>query len=149
MVHVLRWSPDGAYVAVGAGDGALSVFDSKTGRVAFELQQGSAAALPATSLRFRPSQDASKTKNVLVSCNAVGAVQHWHVTSGKLLHSFLEDNDNQVRLAVVDFAFYSRVFDVFISIIRFLHWTTGQTALNLPQEVRTPQCESTTKPPKP
>lgn len=91
-----RWSPDGAYVAVGAGDGALSVFDSKTGRVAFELQQGSAAALPATSLRFRPSQDASKTKNVLVSCNAVGAIQHWHVTSGKLLHSFQEENDNQV-----------------------------------------------------
>ena len=96
MFRLPRWSPDGAYVAVGAGDGALSVFDSKTGRVAFELQQGSAAALPATSLRFRPSQDASKTKNVLVSCDAGGAIQHWHVTSGKLLHSFQEDNDNQV-----------------------------------------------------
>ena len=66
-----------------------------TGKMAFELQTGSAAALPATSLRFRPSSDATRTKNVLVSANAVGAIQHWHVTSGKCLHTIVEE-DNQV-----------------------------------------------------
>ena len=76
-VFVVRWSEDGSYVASGAGDGSISVFSSETGKVAFELQYGSAAALPATSLRFRPSNDATRTKNVLVSTNAVGAIQHW------------------------------------------------------------------------
>jgi len=95
-MFVVRWSPDGAYVAAGAGDGSISVFSSTTGKMAFELQQGSAAALPATSLRFRPSNDATRTKNVLVSTNAVGAIQHWHVTSGKCLHTMVEENDNQI-----------------------------------------------------
>jgi WD40 repeat protein len=94
-VFVVRWSPDGQYIAAGAGDGAIQVFESLTGRLAFNLQQGSAAALPATSLRFRPSNDATRTKNVLVSTNAVGAVQHWHVTSGKCLHT-LEEAGNQI-----------------------------------------------------
>ena len=92
---MVRWSPDSKYLAAGAGDGSIKVFNAQTGRVAFDLQPGSAAALPATSLRFRPSNDATRTKNVLVSTNAVGAVQHWHVTSGKCLHTIEEEN-NQV-----------------------------------------------------
>jgi WD40 repeat protein len=94
-VFVVRWSPDSKYLAAGSGDGSIKVFNADTGRVSFDLQPGSAAALPATSLRFRPSNDATRTKNVLVSTNAVGAVQHWHVTSGKCLHT-IEEADNQV-----------------------------------------------------
>ena len=67
-IFVVRWSPDGKLVAAGAGDGAISVFNAESGRVAFELQPGSASALPATSLRFRPSNDASRTKNVTTNC---------------------------------------------------------------------------------
>jgi WD40 repeat protein len=59
------------------------------------LQGGSNVALPTTSIRFRPSAEAGKTKNVLLASNAAGAVQHWHMTSGKCLHSF-EDVGNQV-----------------------------------------------------
>mmetsp|Transcript_13885 Transcript_13885/g.17995 ORF Transcript_13885/g.17995 Transcript_13885/m.17995 type:complete len:361 (+) Transcript_13885:82-1164(+) len=94
-MFAVRWSPDGNYIAAGAGDGNICVFAADTGTVAYELQQGSAAALPATSLRFRPSNDTTRTKNVLVSTNAVGAIQHWHVTSGKCLHT-IEEKDNQV-----------------------------------------------------
>jgi WD40 repeat protein len=32
---------------------------------------------------------------VLVSTNAVGVIQHWHVTSGKCLHT-IEEVDNQI-----------------------------------------------------
>ena len=39
-------------------------------------------SLPTTSLRFRPAIAQSKTRNVLVSCNAAGEIQHWHITSG-------------------------------------------------------------------
>lgn len=48
-----------------------------SGKVAFELQSGSAAALPATALRFRPVSAQTRTKNVLVAANAVGSIQHW------------------------------------------------------------------------
>ena len=34
-------------------------------------------------------------KNVLLAANAAGSIQHWHMTSGKCLHTF-EDTDNQV-----------------------------------------------------
>lgn len=37
----------------------------------------------------------SRAKNVLLAANAAGAVQHWHMSSGKCLHSY-EDADNQV-----------------------------------------------------
>jgi WD40 repeat protein len=37
----------------------------------------------------------SRTKNVLLAANAAGAVQHWHMTSGKCLHTY-EDAGNQV-----------------------------------------------------
>ena len=37
----------------------------------------------------------TRTRNVFIAANAAGAVQHWHMTSGKCLHTF-EDDDNQV-----------------------------------------------------
>mmetsp|Transcript_20735 Transcript_20735/g.73222 ORF Transcript_20735/g.73222 Transcript_20735/m.73222 type:complete len:289 (-) Transcript_20735:248-1114(-) len=48
-----------------------------------------------TSLRFRPPTAASKTKNVLLAVNADGSAQHWHVTSGKCLHT-IKDPANQL-----------------------------------------------------
>lgn len=42
----------------------------------------SGQSLPVTSLRFRPAGTQGKTRNVLVSCNAAGEIQHWHITSG-------------------------------------------------------------------
>ena len=32
-IFVVRWSPDGKYVAAGAGDGSISIFDSVTGGI--------------------------------------------------------------------------------------------------------------------
>jgi WD40 repeat protein len=36
-----------------------------------------------------------RTRNILLAANAAGAVQHWHMNSGKCLHSY-EDEGNQV-----------------------------------------------------
>jgi WD40 repeat protein len=63
--------------------------------LAYNLQGGSSIALPTTAIRFRPVTETSRTKNVFLAANAAGAVQHWHMTSGKCLHT-LEDDDNQV-----------------------------------------------------
>lgn len=95
-VFSVKFSPDGKYIAAGCGDGAIRVFNAKTGALAYNLQGGSNVALPCTSIRFRPSSESNKTKNVLIAANAAGAVQHWHMTSGKCLHSMFEEDDNQV-----------------------------------------------------
>lgn len=95
-VFSIRFSPDGKYIAAGCGDGAIRVFNTQTGALAYNLQGGSNVALPTTAIRFRPSSENTKTKNVLIAANAAGAVQHWHMTSGKCLHSLEEENNNQV-----------------------------------------------------
>jgi COMPASS component SWD3 len=95
-VFSVRFTPDGQFVAAGCGDGAIRIFNSFTGALAYNLQGGSNVALPTTVVRFRPSSETNKTKNVLIAANATGAVQHWHMTSGKCLHSMEEEDGNQV-----------------------------------------------------
>ncbi|KAH8074772.1 WD repeat-containing protein [Aureococcus anophagefferens] len=95
-VFSVRFSPDGKYIAAGCGDGAVRVFNAKTGTVSQTLSTGSSEGLPSTILRFRPA-GGSRTKNVLLAANAMGVVEHWHVTSGKCLHSHVEEGaDNQI-----------------------------------------------------
>lgn len=95
-VFSVRFSPDGHFVAAGCGDGAIRVFNAQTGALAYNLQGGSNVALPTTAIRFRPTNESSKTKNVLIAANAAGDVQHWHMTSGKCLHTMVEGDNNQV-----------------------------------------------------
>jgi len=95
-VFSVRFSPDGRFVAAGCGDGAIRIFNSHTGALAYNLQGGSSVALPCTAVRFRPTTEEGRTKNVLLAANAAGAVQHWHMTSGKCLHSTQEEDGNQV-----------------------------------------------------
>lgn len=94
-VFCVRFSPDGKFLTAGCGDGAIRVFNTATGVLTYNLQGGSSIALPTTSIRFRPVTASSRTRNVFLAANAAGAVQHWHMTSGKCLHT-LEDDDNQV-----------------------------------------------------
>lgn len=94
-IFCAKFSPDGNFIAAGCGDGAIRVFNSSTGSLAYNLQGGSNIALPTTAIKFRPVTATTRTKNVLIAANAVGTVQHWHMTSGKCLHS-IEEPDNQV-----------------------------------------------------
>ena len=94
-VFCVRFSPDGKFLAAGCGDGAIRVFNTTTGNLAYNLQGGSNASLPTTAIRFRPITASTRTKNVFLAANATGVIQHWHMTSGKCLHS-AEDQGNQV-----------------------------------------------------
>lgn len=94
-VFSVRFSPDGKFLAAGCADGAIRVFNVANGSVAYNIEGGSNVALPTTCIRFRPITSASQTKNIFLTANAAGAVQHWHMTSGKCLHTF-SDEENQV-----------------------------------------------------
>jgi len=85
-----RYDPSDKYVAAGYGDGAIRIYNTVNGKVAFTLcemfdQKGNTDEMPITCLRWRPSSDSMKTSNVLVSCSADGWIRHWHATSGKCL----------------------------------------------------------------
>lgn len=45
--------------------------------------------------RWRPTIGPGITKNVLLTVNANGSLQHWHTTSGKLLHT-IHNETNQL-----------------------------------------------------
>lgn len=95
-IFCVKFSPDGNFIAAGCGDGAIRVFNAQSGALAYNLQGGSNIALPTTAVKFRPVTATTRTKNVLLSANAAGTVQHWHMTSSKCLHTIEEDNNNQV-----------------------------------------------------
>lgn len=94
-VFCVRFSPDGKLLAAGCGDGSIRVFNASTGSIAYNIERGSSAAFPTTSIRFRPLTHTTDVKNIFLSANAAGTVQHWHMTSGKCLHS-VTDQHNEV-----------------------------------------------------
>jgi COMPASS component SWD3 len=94
-IFCVKFSPEGNFIAAGCGDGAIRVFNVSNGVMAYNLQGGSNIALPTTAIKFRPVTATTRTKNVLISANATGTVQHWHMTSSKCLHT-IEEEENQV-----------------------------------------------------
>lgn len=94
----VRFSPDNEYLAASFANGAIHVYNAETGKQEFVLNsadksQGIAdSALPTTQLRWRPHSTQSKTKSVLISVNAEfdGQILHWHIKSGKCLHTITE-----------------------------------------------------------
>lgn len=105
-VFVSKFSPDGALLAAGCGDGAVRVFDAETGRLNYNLNIA-AHAMPTTALCFRPVTETSRTRNVLIAANADGSVQHWHITSGRCLH---EINDPENPLFTVNYSANGKKF---------------------------------------
>jgi COMPASS component SWD3 len=63
--------------------------------------------MPITAIRWRPLTTASKTKNVLISVHADGSVRHWHTTSGKCLHTMIDDIN---QLYCIDYDIEGRNF---------------------------------------
>jgi len=103
----VRFSPDSQYLAAAFGDGSIGVYNTTTGRRGFSLCPKTKEGLPATQLRWRPAASSSKTKNVLISVTAEGLVQHWHITSHKLLHEVGEPGN---QLFCVDYVYDGSLF---------------------------------------
>jgi WD40 repeat protein len=113
----VRFSPDDEYLAASYANGAIHVFNAETGKQEFKLNGAGkteessvggaggygaspgahlSAALPVTQLRWRPHTAQSKTKSVLISVNAEfdGQILHWHIKSGKCLHTITEKGNS-------------------------------------------------------
>ena len=67
---------------LGCGDGSIKIFNVLTGKLSYVLNATMPEPMPTTSIRWRPISSPSVSKNVLITVNANGSVQHWHTTSG-------------------------------------------------------------------
>eukprot|EP00605_Chrysophyceae_sp_TOSAG23-4_P001999 GSChrysophyteH1.ASY1.ANO1.2213.1 assembled CDS len=71
-VYCVKYSPDGTLLAAGCGDGAVRVYDARSGELRYNLNVENVNQLPTTSIRFRPTSGRSKTKNVLLAFATAG-----------------------------------------------------------------------------
>ena len=104
-VFCLQYDPSDQYLAAGYGDGHIRIFNTESGMLSFDINAnvvGSQAEnmlgeKPVTNLRWRPQPASSKTLSILVSVQADGFLQYWHVSSGKMLFQKQEDPLNSLR----------------------------------------------------
>jgi WD40 repeat protein len=96
QVFSTAFHPDMSMVAASYQDGSVRVYDldvdpCKDGPDIAPMLHciDPGTKLPTMAVRFRPEK--SKSRNVLVSVDSSGSVQHWHLSSGKCLHEIVED----------------------------------------------------------
>jgi COMPASS component SWD3 len=94
-IFSVRFSPDSMHLAAGGGDGSIRIFNADDGKRSHIVEGGSSTSEPTTCIRFRPNTSVHRTKNVFLTANACGIVQHWHMSSNKCLHTF-SDHAEQV-----------------------------------------------------
>ena len=87
----LRFDPQDKYLAQCCRDGTIRIYNVFTGKVSFILNEDMEQKMPMVSIKWRPLNCPAITKNVIISVNANGAIQHWHTTSGKCLNTIFDE----------------------------------------------------------
>ena len=64
-------------------DATVKVFNYKKQKLTYTLSQVSTEKqVPFTCLRWRPVNQSNKIRNIILTVNAEGLIQHWHLTTG-------------------------------------------------------------------
>lgn len=72
----------------------VQMYSPQTGKLLYTLNAGM-HGMPMTCIKFRPNTASQKIRNVLLAASAEGTVQHFHIQSGKCLHTVVEEG-NQI-----------------------------------------------------
>lgn len=97
------------YLALGLGDGTVSIHNTSTGKQSVLVPAAPPApgakasmGLPVTALRWRPDSgssfkvsEATSAKDVLLAAGSDGVIRHIHANSGRVLSTIYE-NDSQI-----------------------------------------------------
>ncbi len=89
-IFSIRFDPHDKHIAAGCADGTIRIYHLGSQKETYVLQTPSAEPSAITNVRWRPHEAKGVSKNVLLSTNAAGHVQHWLSTSCKLLHTIKE-----------------------------------------------------------
>ena len=87
----VRYDPHDKYIAQGCGDGSIRIYNTFSGKLYNVMNTEMEQPMPCMCIRWRPSSSKAVTKNVILTANANGSIQHWHTTSGKLLHTIYNE----------------------------------------------------------
>jgi COMPASS component SWD3 len=87
----IQFDPKDKYIAQGCSDGTIKIYNVFTGKLSFQMNNDMEQPMPCTCIRWRPQSSNAVTKNVILTVNANGALEHWHITSGKRLHRIYEE----------------------------------------------------------
>lgn len=87
----VRFDYQDKYLASGHNDGTIRIYNLMTEKEAFIINKDMEDPAPITNIKWRPPRAPSITKNVMITVCANGALQHWHTTSGKLLHTIYDE----------------------------------------------------------
>lgn len=119
-VFALRYSLDDEYLACALSNHTIRIYQTKSGAFERELDPKPVLRLPVTTLAFRPAYNDDADRNVLTAGYASGHIIQWHITSGKILAS-IHEKDNQInclayfadgsRFATVGSDSFVRVYD--------------------------------------
>lgn len=94
-------------------DGTIRVYNASTGVEEIKMSEPKAPEHPTvmqslqqpafTSIRFRPEygDNHNRSRNVFITANTAGKLQHWHMSSGKCIYT-QEDAGNQLYIADYD-----------------------------------------------
>lgn len=82
-IYSLRFSDDDKYLAAATSDGDVHIYNMNMMKRSYVLTPDSSKKTPFSCVRWRPKNTARKTKNVLVTTNTEGEIQHWHMNSGR------------------------------------------------------------------
>jgi WD40 repeat protein len=83
----VRFNKGDKLIGAGFSNGTVVVFDPENEK----SNVMKASDYPVTSIRWRPDSEGSKS--ILVSVTADGKVTQWHASSGKVLYSFVEEDN--------------------------------------------------------
>eukprot|EP01062_Namystynia_karyoxenos_P027262 TRINITY_DN2097_c2_g2_i2.p1 TRINITY_DN2097_c2_g2~~TRINITY_DN2097_c2_g2_i2.p1 ORF type:complete len:343 (+),score=89.80 TRINITY_DN2097_c2_g2_i2:83-1111(+) len=100
-VMAVGFSPDELLVGAACADGIVRCYDAHSGASSYAVDTmlKQADKIPATCMRFRPDRE-GKTRNIAIVGTAAGELQHWHLSSKKLVHNITEPEN---EIYAVDF----------------------------------------------
>ncbi len=101
-IFCVKFDEDDKYIAAACENGEVRVYNTKTEELVYQIANDTESSF--SYLKWRPVKGMNKTKNVFVTTNADGLIQHWHLNSGKCLDTIQVDTKSENKqLNCLDF----------------------------------------------
>ena len=109
-VYSVRFSDNNKYIAAATNDGTIDIYNVNNKALAYQIQGKN--KVPFSCVRWRQINDFNRTSNVLLTCNSEGEIQHWHMTTGKLMSTVKAPEPGDPQLFNLDYNYDSSKFAV-------------------------------------
>lgn len=104
----MAYDPEGKSIAVGTFDGSIKLYSPFTGKQTQVLNPPAVSGqevTPITSVRWRPQWSGQnlRASSILMATTSDGVIQHWHISSNKLISEDKSHKINGNNLCCADY----------------------------------------------